>query len=61
MGVNTTADGHRDQAKANIVEAINHLSAIVINQCWGHDEYNTEYQCVLKKTLLQLIDIRDEL
>jgi len=61
MGVTTTADECRNEAANHIKEAIRCLSEIVINQCHGHDDWNAEYQGNMKRSLLELIDIRDRL
>jgi len=61
MGVTTTADERRDEAVESIKDAIRSLSQIVIEQCHGHDGWNPEYQGNLKRSLLELIEIRDRL
>jgi len=61
MGVNTNADEHRDSAAGHVSDAIRDLSEIVINECWGHDDCGQDYKDMLRKTLMQLIEIRDKL
>ena len=61
MGVTTTADERRNEAVESIKDAIRSLSEIVVNQCHGHDDWGPEYQGNLKRSLLELIEIRDRL
>ena len=61
MSVNTSADEHRDAAVTNVGNAIQNLTEIVINECWGYDDYGSDYRDVLRKTLMDLIEIRDRL
>jgi len=58
VGVRTEADKHKDKALASINEAIQHLSAIVIERVCGWDEYNAEYSVKLELALINLLDIR---
>ena len=39
IGVNTTADMALEQVRENVKEALRGLSNILIEECWGHDEY----------------------
>lgn len=59
MGVRTTADESLDRADTHIKDAIRELAEIVVNQVWGHEEYNHEYREKIKKSLTQLIEVRD--
>ena len=61
MSVTTTADEARDAAKQNINEAIKHLSAIVVEQVWGHDDYTEDYQAKLRDAFRELLTLRDRL
>lgn len=61
MSVATTADKNRDKAKREIEQAISNLAEIVVNQCWGWDEYHPRYFKALRKSLDELLDIRDRL
>jgi hypothetical protein len=61
MSVQTTADDRRDEAVNHVKEAIRCLSDIVVDQCHGHDDWTPEYQGNLKRSLLELIEIRDRL
>ena len=61
MGVSTTADEKRDEALEHVRQAIRCLSEIVIEQCYGHDDWGAEYRGTLQRTLLELLEIRDRL
>lgn len=61
MGIQTTADDHRDAALNNIQEAIRNISKIVIEECWGLEEYKKEYQETLSDVLSELIKMRGRL
>ena len=61
MSVTTTADEQKDSAIEHIKEAIKNLGEIIINQCWGHDDYSDDYSTGLKQSLIELITIRDRL
>jgi hypothetical protein len=54
MGVTTTADEHLESARDNVSSAIRHLSEIVIEECWGHDEFVDEYRARIEQAFDQL-------
>jgi len=59
--IKTQADKHRDALKDNINDAIKNLSAIVIDQVWGWDEFSKEYLHTLQSTLNDLLYIHADL
>lgn len=61
MSVRTTADEKIDEAKDHIQEAIECISEVVINRCWGASEYTVEYRNKLRTQLVSLLDTRDSL
>ncbi len=61
MSVQTTADEHRDAARENVRDAIRNLSQIVVEQCWGHDEYRAGYRTALSESFQELIAIQEKL
>ncbi len=61
MGVTTAAHERIDDAKENVANAINNISAIAIERVWGWDEFNKEFRQELNKILFELMDIRDRL
>lgn len=61
MSVRTTADEQLDQAKHDIQTAIEHLSQITIERCWGWRDFNREYSEAIAQSLSDLIVIRDRL
>ena len=61
MSVATIADEKLESAKTHVRDAIKDLSEIVVQQCQGHDEFNSVYRNTIKQKLASLIEIRDEL
>jgi replicative superfamily II helicase len=61
MSVRTTADEKLDSASDHIKYAIRDLSTIVIDECWGHDEYSNEYTDVINEVLHQLLALKKKL
>jgi hypothetical protein len=57
----TEADEHLDKAKQNVQEAITELSAILIDQCSGWDEYSEPFRYIMFNARNELIKIRDQL
>lgn len=45
--MHTEADEHRDAALEHIDSALQHLNKIVVERCWGYDEYKIEYRMML--------------
>jgi|WetSurMetagenome_2_1015567.scaffolds.fasta_scaffold790763_1 hypothetical protein len=61
MKIKTEADEHLDKAKENIQEAIAELSAILMDQCVGWDEYAEPFRYIMFNALSQLKTIKDQL
>lgn len=61
MGVRTTADEKLDSASDHIKDAIRDLSAIVIEECWGHDEYSEEYKDTIHEVLQELLALKKKM
>lgn len=61
MGVRTTADENLDTARAHINSAIKCLSDIVIDECYGHDEFNSEFRMTMGGSLHELLKLREKL
>ena len=61
MSVRTTADEQLDLAKEDIQTALAHLSQIIVDRCWGWDEFTKEYREAIAQSLTDLIAIRDRL
>lgn len=55
MSVVTEADENLEFAKEAIDSAIQHLSKIVVERCWGSRDYTKEYSTVLRDTMTDLI------
>ena len=61
MSVTTEADNQLNFAKEEIKNAIQSLSKIVVNECWGTDDYHPDYRKVMRNSLSELMDIREAL
>jgi len=61
MSVRTAADERLDSAHQHIKEAIRDLSAIVIEECWGYDEYKEEYTEKIHEVLQELMTLKKKL
>lgn len=61
MGVYTTADERLDSAASHIKDAIKDLSTIVIDECWGFDEYNSSYKDEIYDAMQKLIALKKQL
>lgn len=44
MRERTTADENLDDARTAVNKAIQALAEIIIDECWGHDNYNSEFR-----------------
>lgn len=58
MSVTTTADENLNRFEDILGESISLMSEIVVNRCWGWDEFTKETQDKHLKILNQLIEIR---
>jgi len=61
MSVNTEATEHIEKAKEDVQSAIMHLGKIVIDQCWGADDFIHPYKVIIANCLNELIVIRGQL
>lgn len=61
MSVRTEADEKLDETRDHLNHAIESLSEIVVDRCWGWDQFNDEYQEKLQQTLNALLKIRQDL
>ena len=61
MSTETRADIVLEEAKTNIQFAIEKLSEIVINKCYGYDEFNVDYRTKIATSFNVLLSIRDNL
>lgn len=61
MGVRTTADEKLEQATDCVDTALKALNAIVVDQCYGHEDLNLTARETVKVAHRQLLDIRDAL
>jgi hypothetical protein len=57
MSVRTTADEKIDSAADHVRAAVGDLHAIIVEKCWGHDEYNREYYVELCSSYTRLVDV----
>ena len=61
MGVKTRADECLDELNEGLTQAINALDEIVVQQCWGHDEFKPDFQAKLVGAFNNLIILRRDL
>lgn len=61
MSITTTADLKLDSAREHLKFATMDLQEIVINECWGHDEFYKEFQKQLFETYIDLVRISKKL
>ena len=57
----TTADEKIDEARTSIRDAAKALSEVVVDECWGADEYKPEFRATLRGVLNDLLDIKERL
>lgn len=57
----TTADEKLHSAKEHIKDAIKCLSEIVVDECYGHDEYDESWKREFYDSLKDLISIKKRL
>ena len=61
MSVQTTADEKLDEAKQAIKIAIKNLNEILIDECWGYDEFKAGYKQKMRDAQQLLIDAKMKL
>jgi hypothetical protein len=61
MSVVTTADERLSSAQEHIVAAIGDLTDVVVNECWGHDDYRPDYTVGIREVLCRLIELKSKL
>lgn len=61
MGVTTTADKALDAADEHLREAIRELSKLIVDRCWGHDEFGESYKQHIQEAFVSLLGIRANL
>lgn len=61
MGVRTDADEKLDEAAEAIDKAISALSAVVVDGCWGHDDYKSECRDTIEEVFDELRRLRRRL
>ena len=61
MSVTTRADEELVEIRAGVESIIKRLSEIVIDRCWGWDDFSPSYQRQLRENLNTFLDLRDEL
>jgi len=65
MSVTTEADRVVDQMRSDVAKALksvnNAFNEIVINPCWGADEFNDEFKLKIAAAQKTLLELRTEL
>ena len=57
----TDADERRDSALEHLTSTIQHLKAVVVDECPGSDEYNETYRLTMRNVFNTLLNMRDQL
>jgi hypothetical protein len=61
MSVTTTADEKVDDALGHARAAATCLAAILVDECWGYDEYNAQFMTRLQESMTMLIKVKNKL
>lgn len=61
MSVRTRADECRDEAREYIRNAAKALSEIVVDECWGNDDFNDAYRRDLAEVFVTLMQLKKKL
>jgi hypothetical protein len=61
MGVTTTADERLESAKDHLRAAGIDLAAIVIDECWGYDDYSPDYKIAIRQALNTVMELKGKL
>ena len=57
----TTADERLNSASEHLKAAGMDLAAVVIDECWGYDDYGLDYQIAIRQALNAVIELRGKL
>lgn len=52
--ITTTADEHLAHAREDVKAAIQSLSKILVDECWGHDEFTEKFNLKLELAFTKL-------
>jgi hypothetical protein len=58
MSVRTEADDQLDRTREHVLGAIMALNKILIEECWGHDEYNEAFRNDIQDANIKLLEVR---
>jgi hypothetical protein len=61
MAVQTSADDALDSAKSHVQMALECLSKIVVQRCWGANDFSAEYQQQIAAAFTTLMAVREGL
>jgi hypothetical protein len=61
MGVTTTADERLESAQDHLRAAGIDLAAIVIDECWGYDDYSPDYKIAIRQALNTIMELKGKL
>jgi hypothetical protein len=61
MSVTTTADERLSSAQEHLRAAGTDLAAIVIDECWGYDDYTLDYKTAIRQALNNIIELKGKL
>lgn len=61
MSVKSAAQENVESAVRDINSAITNLAKVVVDQCWGTDDFKDIFKADLKQSFHELIEIRDRI
>lgn len=61
MSVATEADERLSRAQEHLREAGVDLAVIVVDECWGYDDYSLDYKTTIRQALNTIIELKGKL
>jgi hypothetical protein len=61
MSVRTEADSQLDTARDDVHSALKALGKILVEQCWGHDDYKAEFRAKMVEAHGLLLQVQEKL
>lgn len=58
MSVYTDADKSRDEIRQHIKEIIRNSANILVDECWGSDEYRDDYLSMLREFMHLMLEYK---
>lgn len=60
MSVNTTAKEKINEFRDHLKGAVESLSSVLVDDCWGVDELSDKYKEQLRKAFVQLLEMKSK-